>query len=509
METELENNISNNNNEDSNDIIRDEPIMSKENSNVNNNDEYNETIEILDNNEKEGIKDNSVIEKNKLLDTEVFNLKNYNSNYYFPNEYENFESREDIYYPFDDDHDNDSFPSNPWIFSSDDESNLFDQDQYENEMNEIDDEQWTELYNNDEIFNFIYNDKNLFPGYFQSKEDLRIIDENNTDAYNIDDPDQRIRHEFKLKLENNKRLDQILDNYFKANKDESDNENLMNTFNNEYIDNEENNENIKNNNNTRDNKNEDNNNLSNDKIYQDSKLKFKNNNDNTMPKYLKKINVESFEKSWKKILKKYMDFKNNYSLEKTDKLENFNEKVLEKEFFVQKKEIKEKKDNLKENETLFNEITNDINDIQKTANTLLIDYVNCTIKLCEYAKKKFPELEVSDTFKDFDYNINNAYKLKVPLTNELQTDVNYRTMYINYKDKFEMLLLSKKLIDILNEKRTQIAYQLGISTLEYEKIQKFDYLVNELEKERLKEMVMISKKIIKNRTLYMFNVNKK
>jgi len=106
-------------------------------------------------------------------------------------------------------------------------------------------------------------------------------------------------------------------------------------------------------------------------------------------------------------------------------------------------------------------------------------------------------LEVSDTFKDFDYNINNAYKLKVPLTNELQTDVNYRTMYINYKDKFEMLLLSKKLIDILNEKRTQIAYQLGISTLEYEKIQKFDYLVNELEKERLKEMVMISKKLSK------------
>lgn len=119
------------------------------------------------------------------------------------------------------------------------------------------------------------------------------------------------------------------------------------------------------------------------------------------------------------------------------------------------------------------------------------------MKLCEYAKQKYPKTDVSNSFNDFDYNINNAYKLKIPMTNELQEDVNYRNMYINHKDKYEILLLSKKLIDVLNEKRIQIGFKLGMSTLEYEKIKNLDYLTQELEKERLKEMIIISKKLSK------------
>ncbi|ORY54605.1 hypothetical protein LY90DRAFT_669869, partial [Neocallimastix californiae] len=364
----METTINNNNNNK-----RDEIEINKKNK--------NEIISVENN--EEAIKEQSIINKNKLIDSEIYNLTNY-SNFNLTNEDKSFDSREDIYYPLDDDHDDDSFPNSPWIFSSDEESksNIFDQDQYEDERINIDDEQWTELYNNDEIFNFIYSDKNLFPGYFQ--------------------------------------------------------------------------------------------------------------------KYLKNVKVESFEKSWKKILTKYMDFKNNYHINNSGKpFEKFNEDLLQKDFFIQKRDIDEKKDNLKEKENLFNEITNDINKIQKTGNALLTDYVNDTIKLCEYANQKFPETDISYFFNDFDYNIDNAYKLKVPMSNKLQKDVTYINMYIDHKDKYKMLLLSKKLMKILNEKRIEIAYQLGISTLEYENIQDIDILTKELEKERLKEMVIISKRLSK------------
>ena len=83
------------------------------------------------------------------------------------------------------------------------------------------------------------------------------------------------------------------------------------------------------------------------------------------------------------------------------------------------------------------------------------------------------------------------------MSNKLQKDVTYINMYIDHKDKYKMLLLSKKLMKILNEKRIEIAYQLGISTLEYENIQDIDILTKELEKERLKEMVIISKRLSK------------
>jgi len=119
------------------------------------------------------------------------------------------------------------------------------------------------------------------------------------------------------------------------------------------------------------------------------------------------------------------------------------------------------------------------------------------MKLCEYAKQKYPDTNISDSFINFDYNLNNAYKLKVPMSNELQEDINYRNMYIQHKDKYKMLLLSKKLINMLNEKRIQIAFNLGMSTLEYEKIKDLDYLTQELEKQRLKEMLIISKKLSK------------
>jgi len=81
------------------------------------------------------------------------------------------------------------------------------------------------------------------------------------------------------------------------------------------------------------------------------------------------------------------------------------------------------------------------------------------------------------------------------MSNELQDDITYRNMYIQHKDKYKMLLLSKKLINMLNEKRIQVAFKLGVSTLEYEKIKDLDYLTQELEKERLKEMLIISKKL--------------
>jgi len=126
---------------------------------------------------------------------------------------------------------------------------------------------------------------------------------------------------------------------------------------------------------------------------------------------------------------------------------------------------------------------------------LLTDYINNTMKLCEYAKQKYPNTDISNSFINFDYNLNNAYKLAVPMSNELQEDITYRNMYIQHKDKYKMLLLSKKLINMLNEKRIQVAFKLGMSTLEYEKIKDLDYLTQELEKQRLKEMLIISKKL--------------
>ncbi|OUM67015.1 hypothetical protein PIROE2DRAFT_5621 [Piromyces sp. E2] len=470
---------------DDNNSCIDEIQNNSENKNENENENSNNIIENNYNIEKDDatLQEEIINNKNKLIDTEIYHL-NYYDNMKIPeNKFESFESREDINYPFDDDdHDNDSFPSNPWIFSSDEESNLFDEDQYEDARDQINEEEWIELYNNDEIFNFIYNDKNLFPGYFQnSKEDLRVIDENNIDTYNIDDPDDRMYHEFKSKMENNNKLDEILDKYFKTNEKE------------ENFDKDNSNQNqdsniIK----------EINDKMDNDNKYEDFKYKY-NKLFKNMESIgdLKDITIRSYEISKNKILKKYMDYKKKYYLLSDSSLKKFNSEIAQKDFLNQKREIEDKKNTLKEDERLFSEITNDIHDIQNTSNILLTDYVNNTMKLCEYAKQKYPDIDISDSFTGFDYNINHAYKLRVPMSQGLQEDIKYRNMYIEHKDKYKMLLLSKKLINLLNEKRIQIAFRLGISTLEYEKIKDLDYLTEELEKQRLKEMLLISKKLSK------------
>jgi len=318
----------------------------------------NENIENVVENNNDVEKDEATIQaeiinnKNKLIDTEVYHL-NYYDNMQLPsNEYERFESREDVNYPFDDDdHDNDSFPSNPWIFSSDEESNLFDEDQYEDARDQINNEEWTELYNNDEIFNFIYNDKNLFPGYFQNtKEDLRVIDENNIDTYNIDDPDDRLYHEYQSKMENTNKLDEILDKYFKPSEKEEnfDNENdNSNQVQEESIVKEVNTENNE------------------DRLYKEFKYKYNKlfKNIESLDD-LQDIDIGSYEISKNKILKKYMDYKNKYYLPADASSKNFNSEIAQKDFLIQKREIEEKKSILKEDEELFNEIVNDIHDIQ-------------------------------------------------------------------------------------------------------------------------------------------------
>jgi len=333
-------NITNNENNDEilidNNDNNDNDIKNNDVDNVESNDVISNNN---DKNDEEGILEEPLKEKENLIDTEIYHINKYsNDSLKIPiNEYETFESREDINYPFDDDdHDDDSFPSNPWIFS-DEESNLFDEDQYEDERDQINDEEWLALYNDDEIFNFIYNDKNLFPGYFEN--------ENEINEYNLDDPDDRLNNEFKSKVKNSERLDELLDTYFKMNDKES----------------------TVNNNNKQDIK------IVNDDNFKDKQQEeFKHNYNklfnNLEPNYdLQNITIRSFDQNKINFLKKYMEYKKKYypsTNESKESPKRFNSDVVQKEYLNQKRQILEKVNALKKGEASFNEVTNDIHDIQ-------------------------------------------------------------------------------------------------------------------------------------------------
>lgn len=116
----------------------------------------------------------------------------------------------------------------------------------------------------------------------------------------------------------------------------------------------------------------------------------------------------------------------------------------------------------------------------------------------DYLKKTHPEKTFDDsTITNFDYNINNIYKVEIPVDKEFMDDIYYRKLYFKYKENYEMILLAKKLINIINNKRIQIACKLGISTLEYEKIKDIDEKNKEWEKKRLNELQLISRKLSK------------
>jgi len=337
---EVTDNISNNNINNNDEVLID--------NNENENNELNNEDVISNNdtkNDETNLLEESMKLKERLIDTEIYHINKYSSSSSIKmpiNEYETFESREDINYPFDDDdHDDDSFPSNPWIFS-DEESNLFDEDQYEDERNQIDDEEWLKLYNNDEIFNFIYNDKNLFPGYFQDNDE----NINKDDVYNIDDPDDRLNKEFKSKIKNNEKLDKILDNYFKMDDKKSNMDNQNNIQDSKIV----NDDNYK------------------DKQYEEYKYDYnKLFNDLDSNDDLQNITIESYDKSKNSFLKKYIEYKKKYYSNINESKESskiFNPEVAQKEYLTQKRQISGKINVLKEDEKTFNEVTNDIHDIQ-------------------------------------------------------------------------------------------------------------------------------------------------
>lgn len=189
----------------------------------------------------------SIKENNNL--TELNKNDDENENMYYDEDIDsNSTSEEAFEYPYEnDDHDLDDydcFASNPWIFSSDEESNnsIKEEQKKEEESSvNVDENELKNFYNSDEIFNFIYNDKNLFPGYFDDENDStkkgdnfnenfeinKMIDYNKTenDESNEEDDDD---DDDKTTTSNKKKNYDITDFYIRSKQDEKEiNENQM------------------------------------------------------------------------------------------------------------------------------------------------------------------------------------------------------------------------------------------------------------------------------------------
>lgn len=99
--------------------------------------------------------------------------------------------------------------------------------------------------------------------------------------------------------------------------------------------------------------------------------------------------------------------------------------------------------------------------------------------------------------ENIDYNIESIHRIEIPVSDDLIDDIKYRKLYYEYKENFEMNLLAKKILLLLNNMRIRISYNLGLSTLEYEEIKDEDYTIKEWEKEKLNELQNTSKKLSK------------